>query len=391
MTHPGADACPSAAFTLPDILSASPVRVVFGAGRLSELGSLAKHEGASRVLLVTDPGIVAAGHATRAVECLASAGLAVTLFDGARENPTTEHVSPGVALARSSKIDFLVGLGGGSAIDCAKGINLLLSNGGEIADYWGENKAVEPMLPMIAVPTTAGTGSEAQSFALISDPATHQKMACGDRRLPQRGGLRPRVALLDPELTRSQPPAVAAAAGIDALAHAVETAGSTRRNETSREMSRRAWRLLEGSFARAIRDPADDDARAGMLLGAHLAGAAIECSMLGAAHACANPLTARWGVVQGVAVGMMLPHVIRFNGSAGANPYVDLCDDAERLAQVIESALIAANSPRRLREFGVNESDIAGLAGVAAIQWTAQFNPRAVGPAEMDTLYRAAY
>src|SRR5205814_9850678 len=145
-------------------------------------------------------------------------------------------------------------------------------------DYWGTNKAEKPLLPFVAVPTTAGTGSDAQSYALITDPDTHQKMACGDAKAL------PRVAVLDPDLTATQPSKVAAATGIDAVAHAVESSASTRRNDISRKLSRAAWDLLEPAYERAVKDPTDADARQRMLLGAHLAGAAIENSMLGAAH-----------------------------------------------------------------------------------------------------------
>ena len=275
-------------------------------------------------------------------------------------------------------------------MDCAKGINLVLTNGGEIADYWGIDKPSEPMLPFIAVPTTAGTGSEAQSFALITDEHTHQKMACGDRRLPQDGGLRPRVAILDPKLTRTQPPTVAAAAGIDAVAHAVETAATTKRNKISRSFSTEAWRLLDAAFETAMRDPDNDEARSGMLLGAHLAGAAIEHSMLGAAHACANPLTAKFGIVHGVAVGIMLPHVVRYNASSGDNPYADIEASADRLAERIESFLDAGNHPRSLAAVDVPAESLPALAESAAKQWTATFNPVPVGAAELLDIYRRA-
>lgn len=274
-------------------------------------------------------------------------------------------------------------------MDCAKGINLLCCNGGHLADYWGVGKAAQPMKPMIAVPTTAGTGSEAQSFALISDAGRHQKMACGDRRPPREGGLRPRVAVLDPELTRSQPFAVAASAGIDAVAHAIESAGSTARNEVSLKFSCDAWRLLEPNFERAVSDPNDDDARAAMLLGAHLAGAAIENAMLGAAHACANPLTSEFGMTHGRAVGLMLPAVIRFNAGEGTNPYADLQADAEHLARRVEEMLNAAGLPRRLRDCGIEERDLPRLAELAAGQWTAGFNPRPVTATELHAIYLA--
>jgi alcohol dehydrogenase len=250
------------------VLSGSRTRVVFGAGALARLGALCAQHGASRVLLVTDPGIVAAGHAGCAQTFLEQAGLHVALFDGAAENPTTDHVDHGVQLAREMAIDFIVGLGGGSALDCAKGINFILTNGGRMHDYWGVGKATQPMLASIGIPTTAGTGSEAQSFALITDPVTHQKMACGDTKAAFR------VAILDPQLTRTCPRAVVAATGMDAISHAIETAATTRRNENSLALSREAWTLLDHSFERDLHHRGDDEAGADMLLGAHLAGAA---------------------------------------------------------------------------------------------------------------------
>ena len=370
---------------LPDILQQSKVRVVFGSGRLKQLGAITADEGASRVLLVTEPGIVRAGHADRAKSILREAGLEVTVFSGVEENPTTEHVAAGVSVARELGIDFLVGLGGGSAMDCAKGINFILTNGGRMQDYWGIGKAPRPMLPLIAVPTTAGTGSEAQSFALITDPVTHQKMACGDEKAL------PRVAILDPELTATMPRKVAAATGIDAVAHAVETAGTKKRTAISREISRWAWQHLEPWYEESIRDPGNAEAREPMLLGAHLAGVAIEKSMLGAAHACANPLTAVYGVVHGVAVGLMLPHVVRFNAAAGENPYAELNADAEALARRIEAMLDAVGLPRRLDQCAVPEGGLTELAALAATQWTATFNPRPVDAAALLSIYRAAF
>ena len=372
--------------TLPEVLRESRTRVVFGAGALDRLGAVACDEGATCVLLVTDPGIVAAGHVDRALVSLRSAGLNVTVFDGVKENPTTEHVDAGVRVAREAEIDFLIGLGGGSSMDCAKGINFLLNGGGRMQDYWGVGKAAGPMLPMIAVPTTAGTGSEAQSFALITDPATHQKMACGDKKAACR------AAVLDPDLIATAPRPVAAATGIDAVAHAIETAGCTRRTDTSRALSRAAWARLEPAFETAYRKPKDAAAREKMLIGAHLAGAAIEHAMLGAAHACANPLTARYGIVHGVAVGVLLPHVIRFNAVDGDNPYADLCEDAEELARRVEAMLDAAGLPKALKDCdcGVESGALHDLSAVAAQQWTAKFNPREVAEREMMELFRAA-
>jgi alcohol dehydrogenase len=371
--------------SLPAELPGSRVKVAFGAGALNDIGSIVKAERGSRVLLVSDPGITAAGHVERAVRALYRAGLAVRVYDEAGENPTTIHVGKGVILARPFKPDLIIGLGGGSAMDCGKGINFLLTNGGRMHDYWGVNKATQPMLPFVAIPTTAGTGSDAQSFALITDPDTHQKMACGDTKTL------PRVAILDPELTATVPPKVAAATGIDALVHAVETAGTNKRNDVSRRLSRQAWELLEPSYERVMRDPTDLEARKGMLLGAHLAGAAIENSMLGAAHACANALTAVCGTVHGVAVGLMIPSVIRFNATGpNANPYSDLIPDAEQLARRIDRMLDAGGLPHKLTEIGATEEQIPELASVAAKQWTATFNPRQVREAEFREIFKMA-
>jgi alcohol dehydrogenase len=368
----------------PISLLGSKVKIAFGAGNLNEIASIVRSEGGQRVLLVSDPGITAAGHVERAVRALYKADIPVRVFDEAEQNPTTEHVRKGLIAARPFKPDLIVGLGGGSAMDCAKGINFLLTNGGTMQDYWGVNKATKPMLPLIAIPTTAGTGSDAQSFALITDPETHQKMACGDEKAL------PRVAILDPDLVATVPPKVEAAAGIDAVAHAVETAGTTKRNDTSRRLSKDAWTLLEPAYERVMTDPDDRDAREGMLLGAHVAGAAIENSMLGAAHSCANALTAKFDTVHGVAVGLMLPYIIRFNSEGGANPYADLMEDAEALAARIERMLDTASLPRKISQLGAAADSIRELAGIAAKQWTATFNPRPVGPSDFEEIFRRA-
>lgn len=194
-----------ASLTLPNVLSESPVRVVFGARSIERIGAEAAGIGATRALIVTDQHIVSAGYVEQAAQSLRSAGVQTIVFDQTVENPTTQQVDAGVLVARDAQADLIIGLGGGSAMDCAKGVNLILTNGGRVADYWGEDKTHARLLPSIMAPTTAGTGSEAQSFALITDPDTHQKMACGDRRLPVDGGLRPLVAILDSNLTITQP------------------------------------------------------------------------------------------------------------------------------------------------------------------------------------------
>lgn len=359
-------------------------RLIFGNGSLSRLGELVRELGGTRVLVVSDPGIVSAGYGTRALSCLAEARIEGRIFGDVHENPSTKDVDACVAAAREFGADFLIGLGGGSSMDTAKGANFILTQGGRIHDYWGVGKATKPMLPSIMIPTTAGTGSECQSFALISDEETHVKMACGDPRAAAR------VAILDPELTVSQPARVTACTGIDALAHALETAVTSKRNAFSSLFSREAFRLCHAGFSRVLRQPSDVEARGMMLLGAAYAGVAIENSMLGAAHSCANPLTAKFHVVHGEAVGVMLPHVIRFNSGVGeiAKIYESLFDGD--LADRVSELLWEAQMPRDLQQYGVTAGDVRGLAEMAAPQWTAQFNPRPLTVEDFEGIYRAA-
>ena len=363
----------------------SRTRVVCGENSIDRLGNLAAELGAKRALVVTDPGIVSAGHVERGLQSLKNAGLECNVFDGARENPTTEDVESGLVVAKSYQPDLLIGLGGGSSMDCAKGINFLYSCGGTMHDYWGVGKATSDMLPMIAVPTTAGTGSELQSFALISDAKTHVKMACGDKRASCK------VAILDPCLTITQPPLVTALTAVDALSHAVETFVTTKRNPISTLFSRESFRLLTGNFETVFSDPNNIDARAGMQLGAALGGLAIENSMLGASHALANPLTATYGIAHGQAVGAMLPHVVRFNGLEFEDLYVDLSGNsslelADDLTRLIESAGLKS----RLSDLSVESDRLPELAEAAAKQWTGNFNPRPVGQSELLQIYNSA-
>ncbi len=363
------------------------------------VGELAREYGGRRILLVTDPGIVAAGHAGRIQGCLEAAGLEVTVFGKADQNPTTSTINRCLEVAAPRKVDFIIGLGGGSALDTAKGCNFILTNGGRIQDYWGTGKAAKPMLPLFAMPTTAGTGSECQSYALIADEKTHAKMACGDPKAA------PKVAILDPELTVSQPRGVTACTGIDTITHAVESAVATRRNALSLMYAHEAFMLSVASFPEVLRTPRDLQARGRMQLAAAFAGIAIENSMLGAAHSAANPLTAHYNVVHGIAVGVMLPHVVRFNAEdpQARRAYAELASAPELacvsegedyavevLVRRIEAFLNLAQMPRSLRECGVKESDLPMLAAEAAQQWTAKFNPRPVSQMDFILLYKKA-
>jgi len=373
-------------------------RVVWGEHAIDRLGELTGQLSARRALIVTDPGIVAAGHVERGLRSLRKADVDPHVFDGARENPTTVDVQRGVLVAHDYRPDLLIGLGGGSSLDCAKGVNFIFTGGGSMRDYWGVGKARNEMLPMIAVPTTAGTGSELQSFALISDAETNVKMACGDRKASCR------IAILDPCLTLTQPAQVTALTGIDALSHAVESYVTTKRNQISMLFSRESFRLIAGNLRRVLEDGDDLMARAAMQLGASYAGLAIENSMLGASHALANPLTATFGIVHGQAVGLMLPHVVRFNGQIINHEYQELLSTianqpqspqarrgADGLVELINELVVAAGLEVQLRQLGVSRESLPKLAEGAAQQWTGSFNPRSVNKDDFLEIYEHAF
>jgi len=358
----------------------SRTRLVFGSGAFERLGGLARELGFSRTLLVADQGIVACRYVEEAVNLLSQSGIESFTFHDFGENPDTAMVEAGRKFASTINIDSIIALGGGSSLDCAKGINFVLTNGGSMRDYWGHGKlsskpGARPTLPMIGIPTTAGTGSDAQSFTLISDAETHVKMACGD---PQASF---KIALLDPRLTVTMPASLTAVTGYDAISHAVESYVTKKRNPASRMLAREAWRLLEANFEKVLSEPANIEARGAMLLGSYLAGLAIENSMLGATHACANPLTKNYGVTHGVAIAVILPHVVRWNANVVRDNYQKLASDAgllsaEDLARRLENLAAFGRLPRSLSALNIPRTDLPMLAEEAAKQWTGGFNPR---------------
>lgn len=363
-------------------------KLVFGPGTLRELPACVREVGGTAVFLVSDTGIVRAGHVERARQYLESAGIPVALHDHSHENPTEADAAACRDVALRHTFDCIVALGGGSSMDTAKAGNFLLTNGGAMRDYHGYGKATKPMLPFIAVPTTSGTGSECQSYALVSRDDTHEKMACGDPKAKAR------IAILDPELTETQPRSVATLTGLDALAHALESAVSTKRNAISSVYSEAAFRHLSLAIGAVIAGNPSHDDRAHMQLGAALAGLAIENSMLGAAHASANPLTARHNVTHGHAVALMLPHVMRYNREVPAAAaiyarYSTALADARvttlRLIDWVQELVAHCAFP------GIpGAADIGALAQAATRQWTGQFNPRPLQADDYIALYRRA-
>ncbi len=360
----------------------SSTRVVFGLGAFERLGRIARELNFRRALLVADCGIIVCGYVHEAMTLLNQSGVEVIPFHEFAENPDTAMVAAGRAFASEHAVDSIIALGGGSSLDCAKGINFVLTNGGAMSDYRGYGKLsskpnARPMLPMIGVPTTAGTGSDAQSYALISDAETRVKMACGD---PQAAF---KAAILDPRLTVTMPASLTATTGYDAVSHAVESYVTKKRNPVSQMFAREAWRLLESNFERVLDQPANVEARGAMLLGSYLAGLAVENSMLGATHACANPLTQNFGTAHGVAIAVMLPHIVRWNSSVAADDYAELIQQpgnhseaSELLARRLEQLRKAGGLLTSLRSLEISQPDLPMLAEEAAKQWTGSFNPR---------------
>jgi alcohol dehydrogenase len=358
-------------------------RLIFGAGRLSELPKCVKELGVSKLLLVTDAGIVAAGHVRRATEILEQAGVSVAVYEGSHVNPTESDIDACKAFAKELRPEAIIGLGGGSSMDTAKGCNFLLHNGGRMSDYRGYGLATRAMLPFIAIPTTAGTGSECQSYAVVARDSTHEKMACGDPKALAR------VAILDPELTVSQPQVVATLTALDALSHALESAVCTKRNPISSAFSGQAFGLIASAIRPVLAGSSSLEVRGKMLLGAALAGSAIENSMLGAAHATANPLTARFGLAHGHAVALMLPHVVRLNSSdpAIAAIYEHLSSVlGEPLLPWLEETVALAG----LAIPAIAPDAIPQLAEDACHQWTGHFNPVPLNLERLIPLYRKA-
>ena len=306
-------------------------------------------------------------------------------------------VDAGARSPRRCGIDSIVGLGGGSSLDCAKGINFLLTNGGEMRDYRGYGKATTPLLPMIGVPTTAGTGSEAQSYAVISDAATHMKMACGDPSAAFR------IAILDPELTLTAPRRVTAIAGY----RRHRACRRDRRHDAADAALRHVLAPARGgcwptpSSACCVH-PGDVEARAAMQLGAHFAGMAIEQSMLGAAHACANPLTARYDLAHGARARDPAPARRPLERGDRARSATRRCS-ARRAADARQrdrrrrwpggwrTSRGAGGLAARLRDGGVDDDALPELARLAAEQWTGTFNPRPFDAAGALEIYRAAF
>lgn len=374
--------------------------IVFGEGAVSRIGELAAGHGWSRVLLVTDPGLVRLGLIEPSIQALEATGVAVKVFSDVQADPPESVVLDAARTAAEFGADSVIGLGGGSSLDVAK-LAALLGKGRErLPEIYGVGNAKGPRLSLMLVPTTAGTGSEVTPISIVTTGASEKMGVVSPVLLPD-------VALLDPDLTLGLPPAVTAATGIDAMVHAIEAhaSASTNNNPVSRALAKEALRLMGGALERAVHDGSDRAARADMLLGSMLAGQAFANSPVAAVHALAYPVGGHFHIPHGLSNALVLPHVLRFNAETAGHLYAEIAPivfpEITSLPAKERGAAFAGNlaglSVRcglqpRLRDVGIPEDAIELLATDAMKQTRLLVNnPRPLALEDARAIYRAAW
>ena len=372
--------------------------VLFEPGAVRKLASIVSGLGASRVMLVTDRGVRGAGLTRDAEAGLAEAGLALTVFEDVAADPPSQVVEAAVARARDAGVELVLAIGGGSALDTAKLVAYLVPNDEPLEALYGVGLATRARLPLVLVPTTAGTGSEVTPIAIVTTPSTEKKGVVSPRLLPD-------WAVLDPELTLGLPLAVTAATGIDAMVHAIEAYTSRhRKNPLSDQLARQALALLAGSIRTACRDGRDLDARANMLLGSMLAGMAFANAPVAAVHALAYPIGALFHVPHGLSNALVLTGVVRFNLPEARSLYAELAplldpaaaglaedEAAERFLAALERLCRDCGVPASLAEVGITAGDLDRLAQDAMKQTRLLVNnPREATYGDVRAIYEAA-
>ena len=368
-----------------------------GAGLLDELGSIANALCGNRVLLVTDPGMLATGIVERALTTLAAADVSVTVFSDVQADPPESVILAATKAAEG--MNGVIGIGGGSSIDVAKLAALLATGTQTLKDVYGVGMATGPRLPLIGVPTTAGTGSEVTPISIVTTGASEKMGVVSPLIIPD-------LALLDPELTRDLPAHVTAATGVDAMVHAIEAyaSASANNNPVSRTLACEALRLMGAALEQAVMTPHDMGARADMLLGSLLAGQAFANSPVAAVHALAYPVGAHFKVPHGLSNALVLPHVLRFNAVTAPEPYAELApiafpelaglgvqEAAAGFADALEALSVRCGLPAGLRAVGITQEDLPLLARDAMNQTRLLVNnPRTVSETDALAIYQAA-
>ena len=376
-------------------------QIVFRPGASAQIGGLVKTTLGDRVLFVTDPGLRALGLCEPALSSLAEAGIRATIFDGVEADPSLTTVEAAVEAAKVAAVTGVIGFGGGSSLDVAKVVALLCGSGEDIDKAWGVGNAKGPRLPLVLVPTTAGTGSEVTPVSIITVGGDEKRGVSSPIILPD-------IAVLDADLTLGLPPAITAATGVDAMVHAIEAYASKNPNNNplSKMLARQALQLLGANIGKAVFEGRDRAARGAMLLGSMLAGQAFANSPVAAVHALAYPIGGTFHVPHGLSNALVLPHVLRFNAPNAASDYAEIAADAfpdlateqgvqgrsaafvERLAEL--SAKLGLQS--RLRDVGIAEEHLPGMARDAMKQTRLLGNnPREVSEEDALSIYKAAW
>ncbi|WP_347855367.1 iron-containing alcohol dehydrogenase [Planktomarina temperata] len=369
-----------------------------GAGLAGELGQITRPICGDQVLLVTDPGMMATGLVQQATDCLRAAGVEVTLFDQVQADPPEEIVLQAAQQARGKT--GVIGFGGGSSLDVAKLAALLAASNQPLAEAYGIGNAQGPRLPLVLVPTTAGTGSEVTPISIVTTGASEKMGVVSPLLLPD-------LALLDPELTLGLPAHVTAATGIDAMVHAIEAYASVNANNNpiSRALAVEALGLMGRMLLRAVQKPDDLEARTGMLLGSMLAGQAFANSPVAAVHALAYPIGGHYKVPHGLSNALVLPHVLRFNAQVAPEAYAALlphvfpdlpamsvAEAALQFAESMADLSRACGLAQGLRDMGIAREALPILARDAMNQTRLLVNnPRPVDEAAALKIYEAAW
>lgn len=372
--------------------------IIFGNGSLGEIGHAALRLGAQRPMLVTDPGVWEAGWSAEAAKRLAEAGLDYTLWTGLTPNPRDYEIAAGAEIYRENECDVLVAVGGGSCIDAAKGVAVVVSNGGDILDYEGIDKVTQPLPPLVAAPTTAGTGADLSQFAIISDVTRRVKATLLGRALV------PDISITDPRTLVTMPDWLAATTGLDALTHGIESYVSRGGNFLTGGHALQAISLAQRYLPNSVDDPHNAAARNGMASASMSAGIAFTNAILGATHAISHQLGGALDLPHGMLNALLLPHVVRFNaaefpdkfrpiatalGADGAR--MSAADVAESIAASVTTLSTYFGVPQRLRDLQVKAVDLPAYAETAMGDACMVTNPRAVTRADVLSLLEAAY
>lgn len=370
-------------------------RIVFSAGAVAKLAQYVGQAGGKHAVIVTDGGLVKAGLIAPIDKALQEAGIGTSVFDGVAPNPTTDNVLAGAGVARAAKDAVIVAIGGGSSLDAAKAIGLSAQNPGPIENLQFGKPLDKPSLPLIAVPTTSGTGSENNMFAMITGG--------GHKLYVAHPSARPKVAVLDPQLTLGLPKLPTATCGMDVLTHALEALVARMGNPYSDAIALEAIRMVADNLPTAFDDGANIEARSQLLLASNMASIAFGVAGLGICHGCGHPLSARFNLAHGQTLATLLPHVMAFNMDAAQAKYARAAfalgvgdqtkSEADNAATAIDAVVklrAKVQTDKTLSELGVGEDAIAQLAEDALKDLVTLTNPKKVSAEDAAGLLRAA-